>query len=238
MQDIDDDERDHPQAMIDWLADKDPDVWFEVSKNLNWDSAEGVLEWIVSQPRCDRANAALIFWRADPAYYAKALAAGETPRDHFYPLVQAVLHRWKTGFYTRAELALDEADSGAERYRMALAGQRDPLALPVDLLAPLRGRKPRVPRALQATENAELWDLFYGLGTQIGARPGTNEGRKQRSPLYLPPAEMDRRRAAIRREVGETLRFYARSAKWLALFFVVAMAAAFTLRYLHKGVVF
>jgi hypothetical protein len=46
----DDDDRDHAQAMIDWLADKDPDVWFEVTPNLNWDSADRVLDWIISQP--------------------------------------------------------------------------------------------------------------------------------------------------------------------------------------------
>jgi hypothetical protein len=67
----DEDERDHAQATIDWLADKDPDVRFEVAPNLNWDSAYRVLDWIVSQPGCDRANAAAVFWGADPLYHLR-----------------------------------------------------------------------------------------------------------------------------------------------------------------------
>jgi hypothetical protein len=60
------DQRDHAQAMIDWLAERDSDVWFEVAPHLNWDSSFRVLDWIISHPRSDKAAAAFVFWAADP----------------------------------------------------------------------------------------------------------------------------------------------------------------------------
>ena len=55
-----DDDRDHACAMIAWLDRQLPDVWHEVATHLSWDSAVPVLDWIVSQPRCDKATAALM----------------------------------------------------------------------------------------------------------------------------------------------------------------------------------
>jgi hypothetical protein len=46
--DEDDDSRDRPQEVIDWLSDKSPDIWFDVSRHLTLDNAMPAFDWIAS----------------------------------------------------------------------------------------------------------------------------------------------------------------------------------------------
>jgi Domain of unknown function (DUF4274) len=226
----DDDEIDHSQAMIDWLADKDPDVWFEVTQHLNWDSAERVLDWIVSQPQCDKANAAFIFWGANPLWYLPRIGTAEHRDYGGFALIEKILKSWKARFYTRAELAWTE-DNRA-KYQQVLAGiwgKRDPLAIPPELLAPWKGRKPKVPKEMLAENNAVLNRLFYNLGTAITMRHEAKQWRK---------ARLAEQRAEILGNFVETLDFYRRAAPWLALAAVVMIGGAFVLRWVNKGVLF
>ena len=228
--DDDDDDRDRQQAMIDWLSDKGPDAWFEVAQDLNWDNSERVLDWIVSQPLCDKANAALVFWGCDPEYHARNRTDPATSTSEGYRLLNKVLRNWKAGFYKRAELAWRE-DHQQARYRNAVAalpGKIDPLSIPAELLGPTKGRAPNVPRHLSKYHNAELRKLLWDLGTDIGYAPDSPEQRR-----------IDRRlqRAAILRDVGDNLRFWGRSLPWLAALAVFLIGGAFVLRYLVKGVV-
>jgi hypothetical protein len=224
------DEKDHAQAMIDWLADKDPDVWFEVTSHLNWDSSFRVLDWIVSRPQCDKANAAMIFWGADPLYHLPRIGTSEHRRSEGFELIQRVLKNWKAGFYTRAQLAWDQDHRAA--YARTLAGiwsKRDPLAIPPELLAPMKGRKPKVPATLRAENNEVLHKLLLGLGTWVETRTY----RKQQRARVL--AEQ---RAAILRDFAERVDFYWRASAWLALAAVVMIGGAFLARWINKGVLF
>jgi hypothetical protein len=225
-----DDETDHAQAMIDWLGDKDPDGWFEVSHHLNWDSSERVLDWIVSQPQCDKANAAFIFWGANPLWYLPRIGTPEHRDYGGFALIEKILKNWKAGFYTRAELAWTE--DNRDKYQRVLAGiwgKRDPLAIPPALLAPWTGRKPKVPKALRAENNQVLNRLFYNLGTAITTRHEAKQWRK---------ARLAEQRAAILASAMETVDFYWRVAPWVALVTVVMVGGAFALRWINKGVLF
>jgi hypothetical protein len=232
-----DDARDFNAEMIAWLEDKDPDVWHEVAQNLNWDSATGVIDWLIAQRRLDRATAAHLFAGTDPAYYIRE--ATINPDSEFYQLLAKILRNWKSNFYKRSELAWDE--SWEKRYRDAVAARRDkrdPFNIPPELLGPIRGRKTQVPPELRVENNVQLYDLFYGLGSSIGFRPGSARWHQERDPVFQKKKKLSEARAAILWEVRDTLRFYARCAPWLALFFVVAVGAALILRYINKGVVF
>ena len=223
------DDIDRLQAMIDWLADKDPDVWFEVSHCLDWDSAEGVLDWIVSQPQCDKANAAFIFWGADPLWHLPRIGTSEHDPDGFR-LIDKILKNWKAGFYTRAEIAWTE-DHRA-KYQQVLAGiwgKRDPMAIPPELLAPWKGRRPKVPKALLPRNNAVLNGLLRNLGTWVETREEAKQRRK---------ARLAEERAEVLRSAVEWLNFHVRAAPWVALATGVMVAGAFLLRWINKGVLF
>jgi hypothetical protein len=233
-----DEEPDHAQAMIDWLANKEPDVWFEVTQHLNWDNAFRVLDWIISQPQCDKANAAGIFWGADPLYHLRRNDGADVHSESFH-LLDKVLRNWEAGFYTRAELAWDE--NWRERYRAAVAtrpGRDDPFAIPDDLLDPLKGRAANVPEDLRAETNVVLYDLLHDLGTDAGWRPGSREWREARDPYFRRQAELARQRAAIVRSFVERLEFWWRSLRWIAPLSFAVIGGAFLLRWINKGVLF
>lgn len=213
-----DDERDHQQAMIDWLADKSPEVWHAVALDLNWDNALGVFDWIISQRECDRGTAAFVFWSAGPLYAMRALATNEWRCEESLRLITKIIRNWKTGFYLRDEIAWKEdhrADYAVARQNL---GGSDPLAIPEGLLSPQRGRPARVPEALRAENNDELRALLYALGTDVG------------------PSQVQLQRAQVIAGVKENMAFYAKAAPWLLAFFILAMGAAILLRYIHKGV--
>lgn len=176
-------EFDRVQAMIAWLADKDPDVWFEITRQLNWDTSERVLDWIISQPSCDKANAALIFWGCSPEHYARELATGRKSNAAPFQLMMKILRFWKKGFYTRAALAWRLEDRQAQLYRAAI-DSADPFGVPPDLFGPLNGRRPAVPEFARPHDSAEIYDLLYNLGTYVGPRPGSTEWRRQRASRW------------------------------------------------------
>lgn len=236
-----DDDKDHAQAMIDWLADKNPDVWFEVTQHLNWDSSGRVLDWIISQPRCDKANAASVFWGANPLYYLR----GDTVKrdSEGFLLLDKVLRNWKAEFYTRAELAWSE--DWRAQYSEAVAARRDqddPLSIPNDLLGPLHGRAPNVPDDMRAENNVDLYDLLYALGTDVGWRPGSAKWHGYRDPIRRRKAERRAersiQRAGILFIVRDILGFWWRSLRWIAPLSVVIIGGAFVLRWMVKGVLF
>lgn len=171
-----------------WLKDKDPDVWFVVSDYLNWDNSRPLIQWIVSQPQCDKANVAKIFWGAEPGVFACQIAEGNGPPEwaaDSWKLIETILGNWRKGFYTRAELAWpnDDGSASINHYHRAVAGTPgadNAIDIPPDLFGPLPGRAPRVPVELMPQDNAQLWDMLKRQGTFAGPRPGSDEWQAER----------------------------------------------------------
>ena len=170
-----------------WLKEQDPDVWHATIDHLNWDNSVPTVKWIVSQPQCDKATAAKVFWLADPAFFACHIASGQgVPSwSESWPLIETILEKWRSGFYKRAELAWPDADGRASLNHFArrvaeTAGAEQALDIPRDLFGPLPGRQPRVPPELTPQENAELWDMLKRQGTFAGPRPGSDQWQAER----------------------------------------------------------
>jgi hypothetical protein len=101
-------------GMLEWLAAHGPDDWHAVARSWNWDRGIAPLLWMLDQRDCDRATAALLFWRACP----DSVLTSETLEDaqrarcgDSWQVATAVLDRLDGAGFERAEIALDaEAD--------------------------------------------------------------------------------------------------------------------------------
>jgi Domain of unknown function (DUF4274) len=60
------DEGGFAELTIPWLATRDAALWHRSANGINWDWGWRILGWIVSQPRCSKSTAAMIFWGAQP----------------------------------------------------------------------------------------------------------------------------------------------------------------------------
>ncbi len=79
----------------------------------NWDDGEEVLDWIISNPKCDKGTALMIFWRAEPDYYTRY--QDETDADHDaeeFRFVKKIIHNFETGFYKREQIHYDPSADG------------------------------------------------------------------------------------------------------------------------------
>ena len=173
-------ERDYGSEMVEWLSDKPQDVWADVAPNLNWDSAEPVLQWMVEQERCDLAIASWIFWATDITSVVKDSRYSEWRSSTAGKIAVTILNNMRRGFYRSRKLRFREPYRGdllraVARWQAVPDGlkrKHSDLALPTLLLGPFKGRGPLPLPQWRAQHNPNVWDLFMGLGTSIGPRPG------------------------------------------------------------------
>lgn len=168
------------RAMINWLTGRSPDARHAIAENLNFDFAEDVFEWILTQPDCDLATAASYFWRAEPL---ERLEHPDTFEEDNLT-IKRLVDRVNAGFYRRSEIfyAGQELIGGEEVCRwtveeaeelrkFARAHKASDLfwTLPEALVPPFGHRPVRISDEENPLKSEELRKLFAGLGT--GSEP-------------------------------------------------------------------
>jgi hypothetical protein len=168
------------RAMIDWLTGRSPDARHAVAEDLNFDFAEDVFEWILTQPDCDLATAASYFWRAGPL---ERLEHPDTFEEDNVTLKRLV-DRVNAGIYSRSEIYYggQELWEGEEVCRWTVAEAEDlrefarahgasnlPWTLPEALVPPFGHRAAHILDEEDPLKSEELRKLFAGLGT--GSEP-------------------------------------------------------------------
>ncbi|MBA4174733.1 MAG: hypothetical protein C0511_19285 [Hyphomicrobium sp.] len=92
---------------IAFMQGKSPDLWHRFADGVNWDGSLEGLYWVVRQPACDRATAAMIFWKGEPAgydYEDDDRRMGDDPYA-VEPLLKFIAKRFNTDGFPRAEIA-------------------------------------------------------------------------------------------------------------------------------------
>lgn len=174
--------------MISWLQRRSPDVWHVVAGHLNWDFAIDVLEWIVSQPQCDLATAALLFWTGDPEQWLKYQTKDTIPdfAIEYFNISALIVNRAKSGLYNRQELAFAgdpcnmiggvdyhlkfSVEKAQRRFKEKCSGSF-PWELPIVLTPPIPGRAPLMSSEEDPEQGAEIQALLAALGTYVSTEP-------------------------------------------------------------------
>ncbi|ACE93448.1 hypothetical protein RHECIAT_PA0000102 (plasmid) [Rhizobium etli CIAT 652] len=172
------------RAMIDWLTGRSPDARHAIAEDLNFDFAEDVFEWILTQPDCDLATAASYFWRAGPL---ERLEHPDTFEEDNLTLKRLV-DRVNAGFYRRSEIyyggqelwegeqvcswTIAEAEELRE-FARAHEASNLPWTLPEALVPPFGHRSVRILDEEDPLKSEELRKLFAGLGTGSGQFPAS-----------------------------------------------------------------
>jgi len=188
------------RAMIDWLTGRSPDARHAIAEDLNFDFAEDVFEWILTQPDSDLATAASYFWRAGPMEILEHPATFEEENLTIKRLVDRV----NAGFYRRSEIFYggQEPREGEEVCRWTVAeakalrefarahGASDlPWTLPQALVPPFGHRAVRISDEEDPDKSEELRMLFAGLGTGSGLIPAEPKGVDSPSRKMPQPAQ-------------------------------------------------
>lgn len=79
----------------------------------NWDDGEEVLDWIISNPKCDKGTALLIFWRAEPDDYTCFSNEKEADDEKgIFLMLKKIIDNFETGFYKRERICFDPEEEG------------------------------------------------------------------------------------------------------------------------------
>lgn len=98
---------------IAFMKGRSPDLWHRFADGVNWDTSLEGLYWVVSQPECDRATAAMIFWKGVPSgydYEDDDQRMGDDPHA-VEPLLKHIAERFNTTGFQRSEIAYHFAKS-------------------------------------------------------------------------------------------------------------------------------
>ncbi|MES2441582.1 MAG: hypothetical protein V4574_02030 [Pseudomonadota bacterium] len=159
------------ERLIDFCARRGPDDWYVIAgMGSGTPESSRVMMWIVDQPQCSRATAARIFWHGSPSAHTDAVARGERPDDAMWPVIEALLTKWRAEAFTCDGLGWTPDREAPTRYRRHIGrrhGKVDPLDLPPGLFEPIPGRAP-----LPSAEVAEYRPIVKFLAFDIGSIPG------------------------------------------------------------------
>ena len=174
------------QRMINWLKMQPADVVDAAAQNLNWDRAEDVVLWLLSQPTTDAATAVKLFMRAEPAFYVESKAEDPLyePEEFVEKVVLSFASNWTANRYARGGVEYDPSEVtpfGSNDIGfinelnddIAKYGANGIFPLPPlpGLAGPFNGPRPKeLENYLKAQGRSELFFvrfLFAGLGTWI-----------------------------------------------------------------------
>jgi hypothetical protein len=135
------------ETTLDIVMQLTPDDWHEIALHWNWDQGVEVLNWITSQPTCDRATAMIILTRANLAQVAEQSAAGP-PTENEWRFCWNLAQRVRAGAFTKTGLAFGVSPGEVKGMKATLAQARatgrEPWLLPDSLLDEgTRKHKPR-----------------------------------------------------------------------------------------------
>ncbi len=149
-------------AMAEWLAQKPQEAWVWVAKDLNYDCAVPVIRWMIDQPDCDLAVAAIFFWTIMPEMDDE----DDRYNEEDLPLITSILEKERHPGFASAGFKLPSAYlvKGVNEFRASSRGYRF-VDLPSALTGPFEVWEGDPPPAYDARRNATLRDLFEGLGT-------------------------------------------------------------------------
>ena len=174
------------QRMINWLKTQRADVVDVAAQNLNWDQAEEVVLWLLSQPTTDAATAVKLFMRAEPAYYVESKAENPSyeAAEFDEKMILSFAANWTANRYARGGVGYDPSEVTPygssdiffiNELNEIIAKHRangiHPLPPLPGLEGPFKGPKPNdLDVYLKAQGRSELFFvrfLFAGLGTWI-----------------------------------------------------------------------
>jgi len=136
--------------MIKWLEAHGPDEWHRVANSWNFDNDDRVLNWIVDNPKCDKATALDIFWLCAPDYSLgfkdrDAIMAQAAYNVVAYDLSTKIVNNWQAGRYKTALFATEQVSpdyvAGYESQEVAIGQVNLPWIIPADMRKPIVGKE-------------------------------------------------------------------------------------------------
>lgn len=59
------------EQILEYVKKANPELWHQMAMEWNWDSSSVFLNWLIDNPKTDKATALMIYWKSAPGYWKK-----------------------------------------------------------------------------------------------------------------------------------------------------------------------
>ncbi len=92
-----------------YLSNATPEQWHIFSARSNYDDNRKALQWLIDNPKLDKATALLIYWYLGAGWYVQFASKDEMQSYEVktFELLQTIEQRYQSDFYERSRIWFD-----------------------------------------------------------------------------------------------------------------------------------
>lgn len=153
------------KQVLEYIKDKNPNLWHQMAMEWNWDSSSVFLNWLVDNPKTDKATALMIYWKSAPRYWKKFLDRNDVISKKEYGLadfefVEKVENNILNDFYQECNFEFDpKNDEQNYDWTNDYADEITVRNIPEILFEKIKGQKVEEPENFTEGMPPELYEM-------------------------------------------------------------------------------
>ncbi|MBW1294831.1 DUF4274 domain-containing protein [Aquimarina litoralis] len=138
------------EVLLKLIPNLSPKIWHQMVMEWNWDSYSSFLNWLIENPKTDKATVLMIYWKSEPRY------------DKDFEFVEKIEQQYLNDFYQQSNFLFDPKDDLGEDWTVILSDSHN-RNIPKAMLKKLDGEKISVPDGFIEGIPPNIDDLFQEL---------------------------------------------------------------------------
>ncbi len=116
------------EVLLKLIPNLSPETWHQMVMEWNWDSYSSFLNWLIKNPKTDKATVLMIYWKSAPRY------------NKDFGLVEKIEKQYLNGFYKQSNFLFNPKDDVGEDWTVISSDSYD-RKIPDIMLKKVEGKK-------------------------------------------------------------------------------------------------
>jgi len=138
------------EVLLKLVLNLSPKIWHQMVMEWNWDSNSSFLNWLVENPKTDKATILMIYWKSQPRH------------NKGFDFVEKIEKKYLNGYYKEPCFLFNPKDDLGEDWTAILSSSHT-RKIPEIMLKKLEGKKIPEPDNFIEGIPPEIDDLFQEL---------------------------------------------------------------------------
>ena len=116
------------EVLLKRIPDLSPKVWHQMVMEWNWDAYPSFLDWLIANPKTDKATILMIYWKSEPRH------------NNASDFVEKIEQQYLNGFYKQSNFLFNPKDDVGEDWT-AISSDAYTRKIPDIMLQKVEGEK-------------------------------------------------------------------------------------------------